>query len=288
MSISEPTANLEVNVFFTVTETNIQNSDTINGGIRNFELKDFNRPIVSDEPFSFTNTRILSVASTDVYANISGISNVLQFGETPGTNYTGNVMSILSVNSNIGSKFIFSNVNVDMGSIEFMTNVSRTSTATVISPNLTFEANAMVSNIVMDANQVIPDQTNILTIGDDFNITYYTDGNFSENFGGSNVITGTPGLLNSNVTIEMSDQILKSYINSDEFAFGRALLYQVDYNAVPSSETNININDIEPESNKLKLYANTLNYYSTGSFVAYEIQPLESISSTNASLVVGI
>ena len=264
VTISEPSGNITVNVFMTVSENNVQNPSTIDGGIRNFELRDIQRPKISNNVFSFSNVHLLTLGGADVRVNLEGVSNLLPFGSTSGSIYNGNVISINSVTANIGTKFIFSNVNMAVNDLEFKTNVTRTSTATLLpSESLTLAANAMISNIVVDGDQDMVNGDNILTIGNDFGVTYYTSGEFKEGFGGANVTTATSGLLNSNVTIKTSGEMLKSYINVNDFAFGRSHLYQTDYNTTPGSDTLVDITDIEPRADTINFYANTLDFYTT-------------------------
>jgi len=264
MTISEPSGNTTVNVFMTVSENNVQNPSTIDGGIRNFELRDIQRPKISNDAFGFSNVHLLTLGGANVRVNLAGVSNLLPFGSTLGSNYGGNVISINSVTANIGTKFIFSNVNMAVNDLEFKTNVTRTSTATALpTKSLVPDSNAMISNIVVDGDQDMVNGDNILTIGDDFDVTYYTFGEFEENFGGANVTTATSGLLNSSISIKTSGEMLKSYININDFAFGRSHLYQADYNTTPGSNTLMDITDIEPRADTINFYQNTLNFYTT-------------------------
>lgn len=264
LSITDPLGNAAINVFLTVTEQNIQNPAVIDGGIRNFELKDIQRPRVSDQPFDFQNQHLVTLGGAEVRANLMGISNLLPHGSTFGSIYTGNVISITSVSSNIGSKFIFSNVNMSVNDLEFKTNVSSTSSAVQMPlSTLGSSITTRVSNLVLDAGQTMVDGDNILTLGDDFEVCYHAAGEFRDGLGGANVLTSTPGLLNSQVVIKTSGEMLKSYINLNDFAFGRAHLYQADYGASPGSNTLVDITDMEPRADTINFYANTLAHYTT-------------------------
>ena len=267
--IKDFSGEMSINVFMSVNETNVQNPDTIDGGIRKFEFSNFARAtkydaLLQGSTFSYKNSKILSLNDLDLTINLAGVSETLPYANTSGSLFGDNNIAVTSVASNIGTKFIFSNVNFEINSdLSFYTNVYRTPdniSLDTLSTH-TFASNAMVSNVIIDGNQSIPDGANMLTVGNDFNIIYNSEGYFPSAFGGANVVQSTPGLLNSNVTIVESDDRLASYINEDDFAFHRKLLYKVDYNASPSSETLVNIDDIEPVAGVLGFYSNATNHY---------------------------
>ena len=125
-----------------------------------------------------------------------------------------------------------------------------------------FGSNVMVSNVVIDANQAITDGSNIFSAGDDFSIQYHSQGEFSNSFGGANVVVAQNGLISNKITIRESDDTYSDFYGENRFFnYRRNMLYRVGYSATPTTDTLVNVDDIEPQADTISLYSNSQELY---------------------------
>ena len=270
-STVDPASNFKLSANVSVYEDTVQNPATIEGGVRNFEFSDLNRssknsfivqPQNPNGSFSYLEKELFSIDDTAVYSNLVGNSVTLP---RDGTTTVVDQMAIMSVTSNLGTKFLFSNVNFEVQNLEFFTNVVRTEETNVLLADLpthSFGSNVMVSNVVIDANQTITDGANIFSAGDDFRIQYHSEGEFSNLFGGANVVVARGGLITNKITIRESDDIYADFYGEDRFFnYRRNMLYRVGYSATPTTDTLVNVDDIEPQADTISLYSNSQELY---------------------------
>ena len=149
----DPSNNFKLSANVSVYEDTVQNPTTIEGGIRNFEFSDLNRksknsfivqPQNTNGSFSYLEKKLFSIDDTAVYSNLVGNSVTLP---RSGTTTVYDQMAIMSVTSNLGTKFLFSNVNFEVQNLEFFTNVTRTEETNVLFADLpthTFGSNVIV------------------------------------------------------------------------------------------------------------------------------------------------
>ena len=130
--------------------------------------------------------------------------------------------------------------------IRFYANVQYSNVLALISPE-----NRILSNITTDSEYTPGVQ---LSLGSNFDLTYYTEGEFSNTIGSSNVMLNRSGYNTGNVTIK----------HSYESVGDLSLLFRSDYSTTPSTDTDITT--LATAADTVSVYANTSVVYPITTF----------------------
>lgn len=247
-SITDPNdPEFEMNVYTTTSNihTPIQNPTVIDGGFK--EMHVYGRHTASTTYGSFNLQENFTNFSNIYDLNTSLVGNqVLASSSETYSSLDGSQLSLINVVPKYGKFPVSSNtLTIDCpDSLNVHVNVQYSNVQSIISSD-----NRILSNVTCT-----PDTPGtILSLGDDFAITYYASGDFSNTIGASNVMANRPGYYTGNVTIK----------HSYECVGDLSLLFRSYYGgAIPETE----LTTIAPIASTVSLYANSSVVYPLSTF----------------------
>jgi len=250
-SINDPKdADFEVNVFVSVSNiaAPVNNPTVIDGGFREMHIK--NRHTASNVYGQFELRENLTT-----FSNVYELTTVLEghqvlaaADDTDYSSLNGDKLSVVNVTPLYGKFPVSSNtLTIDCpDNLRFYANVQYSNVQALISSD-----NRILSNIT--TNSVYGPGVQ-LKLGNNFDLTYYSQGEFSNTIGSSNVMLNRYGYNTGNVTIK----------HSYEHVGDLNLLFRTDHNATPSTGTELTT--INPTTGTISLYANTSIVYPLATF----------------------